>query len=125
MVTRRSILTFAALLLLGGCVSPAGWTLRLERKVECGMTVEEVQALTIRRVHAYSRGADPNRWQTHYVEALFFKEEYDVILGFEEERLRYVKVRWANTLISMASYPVIDLCADEDAAPVAATEAPS
>ena len=120
MVTFRHILPLAALFALAGCYAPAAWTLRLEAEVECGMTVEEVQALASRPVRVSGSRNETRMWQTHYVGA----GDKEVILGFEDGKLRYVQVEWANNLMSIATYPVIDLCADGEIISGQATETP-
>lgn len=120
MVTFRHILPLAALFALAGCFSPAGWTLQLEAEVECGMTVEEVQALASRSVREYASRYETQKWQTHHVGS----GDEQVYLGFDEGRLLYVQVEWANNLMSIATYPVIDLCVDGEIISSQATETP-
>lgn len=101
---------FLVLLLpLTACAGPSKWALRLEKDLECGMTVSEVEALAGRSVRTSDYGPG---WQTHMISGEDWYYD-DVYLGFVDGKLRYVQIRWVRPVTRVEALPRIDLCAPE------------
>lgn len=97
------------LLFVAGCATdPARWAELLEQKLECGMAIEEVQAVAKKRVKQHSGNV---AWATHEVQALGNTE---MDLAFEDGKLRYMQIAWGVNYMQIAKYPRVDLCTSSD-----------
>ena len=103
-----TILLFVTVLILSGCCGPANWAENLSREVKCGMSVEGVQALTRRPVEKVEV---PRKLTTHIIRDDFTGT--DLWLGFNDNKLQYVKVLWAYKIMKMASFSRVDIYNNE------------
>lgn len=95
---------------LTACTGPSEWALSLEKDLECGMTVSEVEAMAGRSVRADDYGPD---WQTHYISGEDWYYD-DVYLGFVDGKLRYFQIRWGVAMSTrVKELPRVDLCPPE------------
>ena len=104
----RIFLNLTVILAVVGCAGPSRWALDVESGLKCGMTVEQVEALAGAPVVNWPRMAGRRSWITHGINTV---GETDIWLGFENGKLRYVKIGWTVGLDRMATYARQDLCA--------------
>ncbi len=93
-----------------GCSGPSDWAVNFEAALECGMTVEEVEALAGQPLRYVGPGS-LRPWRTHMLDG---DERYldDVDLGFVDGKLHYVQVYWGKPWSTMiVERPRRDLCA--------------
>jgi len=105
-----TILLLAVLLV--GCTGFSRWAVNLESRLECGMSVAEVEHLADRvvRVLEGRRGYPYGPWETHRIESGFFTSDY-LSLGFIDGTLHFVQVRWPVAMSTkVAEHPFRDLC---------------
>ena len=99
----RLVLLIWFLTLLTACVcGPARWAEELEFQVRCGMSAQEVEQVSGRKVEALNRS-----WATHYIHDDW---STDVWLTFKDDRLQSIQVAWVYALKKMASAQRVSLC---------------
>lgn len=101
------LLGFVAISACSG--GPSGWSLDLENKLHCGMTVAAVQVLTERRL-------EPGKWQvpwaTHVIRGRYGRPE--MYLGFPDGQLATIQLQWEYPFGRVAQYPAEHLCGGRD-----------
>ena len=94
------------LLALVGCVpGPAGWAKRLQTKVKCGMSLQEVEQLSGRTIAKLNRP-----WATHFTRDDIGGTE--AWLVFDDDKLQSVQLAWvkAPQLMTLETAEKVNLC---------------
>ena len=90
---------------LSGCKGPSGWAEHLESNLQCGMSIEEVQDLTSKKI---IKQDVPREWVTHLIR----DNNTDLRLGFKNGKLYAVQIAWAQKMMKIATYQKVNLCQD-------------
>ncbi len=105
------ILGIGFLSLLAGCVcGPARWAELVETQVTCGMSPQEVEILSGRKLTVLDV---PTHRGTHMIGGE--GEDAEVWLAFKEDRLKAVQLGWMYRLKRMAYSQKSELCTGSSA----------
>jgi hypothetical protein len=99
---------------LSGCSGPATWAEELESNLQCGMSVEDIQALTNKEVQDVKEllsWSPPRGWMTHVIKD--YVAQTELRLGIKDNRLYTVQVAWARKRVRLATYQRIILCPED------------
>ncbi len=102
----RLIITMGLCFFLSGCIwfcGPAGWAERLELKVTCGMSPQQVTDLAN---HQIAKMDVPTAWGTHLIR----DGATDVWLVFRDDKLESMQVAWMYTYGKMLFGQRVRLC---------------
>jgi hypothetical protein len=100
----KTSFALATVIFVTACSSgPARWAEEVESQLTCGMLPEQVEQLSGRRVEVRDV---PKDWSTHVIS----DDRTELWLKFDEGKLRYVQVLWAQKMMKMAMYSRRSLC---------------
>lgn len=102
----RFLTLIGGYLLLSGCVwfcGPASWAERLEAKVQCGMSPQQVEQLAN---HQIVKMDAPTAWGTHLIR----DGTTDVWLVYADDKLQSVQVAWTYTYGKVLFGQPVKLC---------------
>ena len=89
--------------MLSACMcGPARWAEELQFQVRCGMSPQEVEQVSGRKVEALNRS-----WATHYIRDDWSTHAW---LIFKDDQLQSIQVAWVYQLKQMASAQKRQLC---------------
>jgi len=113
MISYKNIVFGVGLLMLAGCVcGPDRWAELLETQVRCGMSPQEVEKLSGRKLAKIDTSSHRG---THVIGEE--GEATEVWLVFKDERLQAVQLGWMYRLKRMAYAQKAELCTGSPLAP--------
>lgn len=96
----KKLIAISAMFFLTSCL-PAGWAIDIEEKVECDMSIQEIQMLTDRTIQ---NSLGPN--VTHFISDGLT----DVQFVLQDNKLKSVSVNWSHRGMRYATYGQVYLC---------------
>lgn len=108
LVAPREALVLLSSVLLTACLStkPARWTIGFEEEVRCGMSVEEVEGITGKKVDQNVIVSDERG--THHIGTDTTRT--NIVLSFDDNKLQWYRIYKIYRLKAVKSYPTVQLC---------------